>query len=76
MKIQSNLNGNIKWYLGNTVIFKVDRTLSREFLEPYALCLDLTTGKTSTQPPIAMYSLKGKDFILNEVLGVTFTCAA
>ena len=52
------------------VSFKVDRTLSREFLEPYALCIDLTTGKTSTQPPVAMYSLKGKDYIFNEVLGV------
>lgn len=55
---------------GNTVSFKVDRTLSREFPEPYALCIDLTTGKTSTQPPVAMYSLKGKDYIFNEVLGV------
>ena len=54
----------------NTVSFKVDRTLSREFPEPYALCIDLTTGKTSTQPPVAMYSLKGKDYIFNEVLGV------
>ena len=55
---------------GNTVSFKVDRTLSREFPEPYALCIDLTTGKTSTQPPVAMYSLNGKDYICNEVLGV------
>lgn len=55
---------------GNTIVFKVDRTLSREFMEPYALCLDLTTGKTSTQPPIAMFSLKGADFVMNEVLGV------
>ena len=37
---------------GNVISFKVDKTLSREFLEPYALCLDLTTGSTSTQPPI------------------------
>lgn len=55
---------------GNTVSFKVDRTLSREFADPYFLCIDLTTGKTSTQPPVAMYSLKGKDYIFNEVLGV------
>ena len=56
--------------LGNTVSFKVDRTLSREFPYPYFLCIDLTTGQTSTQPPVAMYSLKGKDYIFNEVLGV------
>ena len=55
---------------GNVVSFKVDRTLSREFQEPYALCIDLTTGKTSTQPPVAMYTLKNGDFIFNEVLGV------
>ena len=55
---------------GNTISFKVDRTLSREFVDPYFLCIDLTTGKTSTQPPVAMYSLKGKDYIFNEVLGV------
>lgn len=61
---------------GNQVSFKVDRTLTREFPEPYALCIDLTTGKTSAQPPVMMYSLKGHDFIFNEVLGVTCACAA
>ena len=55
---------------GNTISFKVDRTLSREYQDPYFLCIDLTTGKTSTQPPIQMFSLKGKDYIFNEVLGV------
>ena len=55
---------------GNTVVFKVDRTLSREFMEPYALCLDLTTGKTSTRPPIEMFTLNGADFVMNEVIGV------
>ncbi len=55
---------------GNVVSFKVDKTLSREFMEPYALCLDLTTGSTSTQPPIAMFTLKNADYICNEQLGV------
>ena len=55
---------------GNTVVFKVDRTLSREYLDPYAVCIDLTTGKTSTQPPIAMFSLKNADFVMNEFIGV------
>ena len=40
---------------GNTIRFKVDRTLSREYQDPYFLCIDLTTGKTSTQPPIQMF---------------------
>lgn len=39
-------------------------------MEPYALCIDLTTGKTSTQPPVQMFSLKGKDFVMNDILGV------
>lgn len=51
-------------------MFKVDRTLSREYPDPYFLCIDLTTGKTSTQPPIQLFSLKGQDYIYNEVLGV------
>lgn len=48
---------------GNVISFKVDRTLSREFAKPYFLCVDLTTGKTSTTPPIMMFSLKGGDYI-------------
>lgn len=55
---------------GNTVVFKVDRTLSREYMDPYAVCIDLTTGKTSTQPPIAMFSIKNADFVINEFIGV------
>lgn len=57
---------------GNTIIFNVDRTFSREYGydKGYALCLDLTADKTSNQPPIAMFTLKGGDFITNKVLGV------
>lgn len=64
-------------YGGNTITFKVDRTFSREygFDKAYMLCLDLTADKTSAQPPIAMFSLKGKDFISNKIAGVN-TCAA
>ena len=43
---------------GNTVSFKVDRTFSRD------------ADKTSAQPPIAMFSLKGGDMISNKYLGV------
>lgn len=57
-------------YGGNTISFKPDRTLTREYLEPFAFCIDLTTGSTSTQPPVQMFSLKGQDYIYNEVLGV------
>ncbi len=37
---------------GNVISFKPDDTLTREYSEPYFLCIDLTTGKTSTQPPV------------------------
>lgn len=57
---------------GNKIQFNVDRTFSREFGQDkgYALCLDLTADSTSNQPPIAMFSLKGADFITNKYVGV------
>lgn len=55
---------------GNIISFKHDDTLTREYSEPYFLCIDLTTGKTSTQPPVAMFTLEGADFVLNEIHGV------
>ena len=59
-------------YGGNTLNFKVDRTFSREFgyEKGFMLALDLTADKTSNQPPIAMFTLKGGDMISNKYLGV------
>jgi len=59
-------------YGGNTIIFRVDRTFSREYGydKGYGLFLDLTADKTSNQPPISLFTLKGGDFISNKVLGV------
>ena len=54
---------------GNVISFKVDRTLSREFSKPYFLCIDLTTGKTSTTPPVMMFSLKGGDYMTYDMYG-------
>ena len=34
------------------------------------LALDLTADKTSAQPPIALFTLKGGDMITNKYLGV------
>ena len=70
--IQVGATYNSYKYGGNTVTFVVDRTFSREFGfdKGYALCLDLTADKTNAQPPIAMFTLKGGDFITNKVLGV------
>jgi hypothetical protein len=59
-------------YAGNEITFKVDRTFSREFGydKGYMLALDLTADKTSAQPPIAMFTLKGGDMISNKYIGV------
>lgn len=57
---------------GNQVSFKVDKTFSAEygFDKAYCLCLDLTAGATSSEPPIQMFTLKGRDFITNKFPGV------
>lgn len=57
---------------GNEITFHVDRTFSREFgyEKGYMLALDLTADKTSAQPPIALFTLKGGDMITNKYLGV------
>lgn len=59
-------------YGGNSITFKVDRTFSREFGQDkgYMLALDLTADKTSAQPPIALFTLKGGDMISNKYIGV------
>ena len=59
-------------FAGNEITFKVDRTFSREYgmEKGYCLCLDLTADKTSAQPPIQMFTLKGGDFITNKYPGV------
>ena len=54
MKIQSDLIGDNKFNIMNTITFKVDRTFSREYGQEkaYCLCLDLTADATSNEPPI------------------------
>lgn len=57
---------------GNTISFKVDRTFSREWgsEKGFGLFLDLTADKTSGEPAIQMFTLKGGDFITNKFPGV------
>lgn len=77
--IQSDLYRNIKLTLmGNQVSFVVDRALTREYPDKgYGVCIDLTADKTTGTPAVAKFSLLGKDFITNKVLGVKYTtCAA
>ena len=68
MKIQSDLIGDNKFNTMNTITFKVDRTFSREYGQEkaYCLCLDLTADATSNEPPIALFTLKGADFITSK----------
>lgn len=57
---------------GNSLAFKVDRTFSREYGmdKGFGLILDLTSDKTSNEPAIQMFTLKGGDFITNKLPGV------
>lgn len=59
-------------WCGNTIVFKVDRALTLEYgsQKGYALALDLTADKTSAQPPIALFTLRGGDMITNKYVGV------
>lgn len=57
---------------GNTISFRVDRTFSREWGSDkgFGLMLDLTSDKTSGEPAIQMFTLKGGDFVTNKYPGV------
>lgn len=59
-------------WMGNQVSFKVDRTLSREYgmEKGFAVALDLTGDKTSAQPPISLFTLKGGDMMESYIKGV------
>ena len=63
----------------NEITFKVDRTFSREFgmEKGFAIAIDLTGDKTSAQPPIGLFTLKGGDMMQSFIKGVNYsTCAA
>ena len=58
-------------YAGNQVSFVCDRALTREYPDKgYGLCLDLTADKTTGTPALAKFSITGKDFMTNKVIGV------
>ena len=58
-------------YAGNQVSFVVDRALTSEYpTKGYGVCIDLTADKTSGTPAIAKFSLTGKDFMTNKIVGV------
>lgn len=58
---------------GNTITFKVDRALTREYgtEKGYAIAIDLTADQTgNVEAPIQLFTLRGGDFINNHYLGV------
>lgn len=58
-------------YAGNQISFVVDRALTREYPDKgYGVCIDLTADKTSGTPAVAKFSITGKDFITNKIVGV------
>lgn len=58
-------------FAGNTITFMCDRALTREYpTKGYGVCIDLTADKTTGMPAIAKFSLTGKDFMTNKIVGV------
>lgn len=59
-------------FAGNTISFIVDRTFTREFgsEKGFAMMIDLTSDSASGNPAVAMFTLKGGDFMYNKIAGV------
>lgn len=59
-------------FMGNTIIFKVDRALSVEYRDRgYAVMIDLSADKASGKPAIQGFTLEGKgQYQLNYIAGV------
>lgn len=58
-------------FMGNEVVFKVDRALSREYPDKgYGILVDFTKDKTTNKSPLAMFTLAGAEFISNSIAGV------
>jgi len=56
---------------GNTISFKVDRALSREYGDRgFGFCIDMTADKTSDRAPVEMFTLKGGDMMTHQFVGV------
>ena len=58
-------------FAGNEVTFICDRALTREYpTKGYGICIDLTADKTTGTPALAKFSITGKDFMTNKIIGV------
>lgn len=63
IKIQSEHYRNIMITKLNTISFKTDKTLTREYDYPFGFCIDLTYGSTGNRPAIEMLTIKGAEYI-------------
>lgn len=59
-------------FMGNTLIFRVDRSLTYEYgtEKGFGFILDLTPDQTTNTPAINMFTLKNSEFISNYIQGV------
>ena len=56
---------------GNNISFVVDKALSREYpSKGFGICMDLTPDLSENKPAIAAFTLKGKEFVVNDLTGV------
>lgn len=69
-KVKVGATFNSYTYMNNTIIFKMDRTLEREYKYPFGLCLDLTSGSVANgHSPIELLTVKGAEYIPYELNG-------
>lgn len=56
----------------NTLSFQVDRTFSREYgmEKGFAMMIDLTADKITSQPAIQAFTIRNGDLITNKFVGV------
>lgn len=58
-------------FLGNQIIFKVDRQLSIEYPDRgFGVMIDLTSDKTSSQAAIELFTIEGSEMVHNTLNGV------
>ena len=58
---------------GNTITFIVDKALSKAYpTKGWGICMDLTPDMSTSQPAIAAFTLPGKEFVSNTLVGVGF----
>lgn len=71
--VEVNAKGyNTYNYMGNKLVFSVDRTFSREYgnNKGFMACIDLSPDDSTGKPAVAQFTLKNGEFIQNKVLGV------